>query len=246
MTPIRGYPWWTCVDKYEGHTLFQKTEGVLFLCSVPALLRLLSATNLHKAFYPMLKKWNLLIFGGNNMGLLFDEHPLILSPMLAKELGNLNEAVFVQQLHYWLENKKQAGKNYFDGRYWVYNSYGEWLKQFPWMSISTLRRTINSLTEKGYIIRGDYNQKKMDHTIWYSLDYDKIREIDEKSKKEKDEQAELALKTVQRDEEIENLESLVAQEVSRIDQNDQIDVLKSTNRCDQNEQIDVLKTIRSM
>ena len=109
------------------------------------------------------------------MGLLFDEHPLLISPILAKELGNLNEAVFVQQLHYWLESKKQYGKNFYDGSYWVFNSYEEWVKQFPWMSVPTLRRTIDSLVKKEFVIKGNYNQKKMDHTIWYSLNYEKIR-----------------------------------------------------------------------
>lgn len=30
MTPKRGTPWWICVDKYEGHTLFQVNGGCPF------------------------------------------------------------------------------------------------------------------------------------------------------------------------------------------------------------------------
>lgn len=160
------------------------------------------------------------------MGLLFDEHPLILSPTLAKELGNLNEAVFVQQLHYWLENKKQAGKNFFDGRYWVYNSVEEWLKQFPWLSSATLRRTIDNLVKKGYVIKGNFNQKKMDHTIWYSLNYKKLIKIDKRLKAQKEEEARLVLEASQFEGETETPETLAAHDISRFAQNEQIDLLK--------------------
>ena len=180
------------------------------------------------------------------MGLLFDEHPLVLSPTLAKELGNLNEAVFVQQLHYWLEVKRKTGKNFVDGHYWVYNSYEEWGKQFPWLSIPTLRRVIDSLVKKGYVIKGNYNEKKLDHTIWYTLNYEKIMEIDKKTKEQKDEQAKRALEDAQKEEGMETPESLEPQVTVRCDQNEQIDITDSSNRCDQNEQIDVLKMSRSM
>ena len=174
----------------------------------------------------MLKKWNLLIFGGNNMGLLFDEHPLILSPTLAKELGNLNEAVFVQQLHYWLENKKQAGKNFFDGRYWVYNSVEEWLKQFPWLSSATLRRTIDSLVNKGFVIRGNFNRQKLDRTIWYTINYEKIMEIDKKTKEQKDEEARFALNNSQSENNNEVQKNLAGQGTVPFAQNEQMQMIK--------------------
>ena len=179
------------------------------------------------------------------MGLLFDEHPLVLSPTLAKELGNLNEAVFVQQVHYWLEIKKQTGKNFVEGRYWIYNSVEDWLKQFPWMSSATLRRTIDSLVKKGYIVKGNFNQKKMDHTTWYTLNYEKILEIDKKTNQEKEENAQLALAVAQLEEKSENDETIVTQEVCRIAQNEQIELSKSTDRIAQNEQIELLKMSRS-
>ena len=50
--------------------------------------------------------------------LLFDERPLVIQPTLAKLLGSLDEAVILQQIHYWLEKKT----NIKDGRSWVYNS----------------------------------------------------------------------------------------------------------------------------
>ncbi len=180
------------------------------------------------------------------MGLLFDEHPLILSPTLAKELGNLNEAVFVQQLHYWLENKKQAGKNFFDGRYWVYNSVEEWLKQFPWLSSATLRRTIDSLVNKGFVIRGNFNRQKLDRTIWYTINYEKIMEIDKKAKEQKDEEARIALNNSQSETNNEVQKNLVGQGTVPFAQNEQMHLSKSANASAQNVQMQMIKMSKSI
>ena len=180
------------------------------------------------------------------MGLLFDERPLVLSPTLAKELGNLNEAVFVQQLHYWLERKKQSGKNFVDGRYWVYNSVEDWLKQFPWLSSATLRRTIESLEKKGYVIKDNFNQKKMDRTSWYSLNYEKIMEIDEKTKRQKEENAMAALDAALSEDKNESPQTIDNKDFSRIAQNEQMQLSKSTNASAQNEQMQMLKMSKSI
>lgn len=35
--------------------------------------------------------------------LLFDEPPIVVSPTLAKMLGDLEEAAILQQIHYWTQ-----------------------------------------------------------------------------------------------------------------------------------------------
>ncbi|NPC91194.1 hypothetical protein HOO54_02725 [Bacillus sp. WMMC1349] len=102
-------------------------------------------------------------------GLLLDEYPLIVIPSLAKEIG-LNEAIVIQQVHYWL---KSSGKE-IEGRKWIYNTYDEWLEQFPFWSKSTLRRIVSSLEESGLLITGNFNKMKADKTKWYSIDYDRL------------------------------------------------------------------------
>ncbi|KYC82614.1 hypothetical protein [Bacillus licheniformis] len=102
-------------------------------------------------------------------GLLLDEYPLIVIPSLAKEIG-LNEAIVLQQVHYWL---KSSGKKR-DGRKWIYNTYDEWLEQFPFWSKNTLIRTVEKLEKSGILITGNYNKAKYDKTKWYSIDYDRL------------------------------------------------------------------------
>lgn len=100
--------------------------------------------------------------------LLLDDRPLVIQPKLAKLLGDLDEAVILQQIHYWLEKRL----NIKDGYSWVYNSMVDWNKQFPWLSLKTLKRKFKSLEDKGLLITENYNKAKFDRTKWYRIDYD--------------------------------------------------------------------------
>lgn len=96
--------------------------------------------------------------------LLLDENPLIVMPGLAVAIG-LNESIFVQQLHYWLQ---KSGKER-DGKIWVYNSVTDWNEQFPFWSDSTLRRIIKKLETEGIIETGNFNKLPIDKTKWYRI-----------------------------------------------------------------------------
>ena len=105
--------------------------------------------------------------------LLINEQPLQVIPSLAKAIG-LNEAIFLQQLHYFL----RISKNRADGRSWVYNTIKDWQAEFSFWSLKTVQRTIESLEEIGLILSTDkLNKMKMDKTKWYSIDYEKLYEI---------------------------------------------------------------------
>lgn len=102
--------------------------------------------------------------------LLLSERPLVILPSLAVEIG-LNEAIILQQLHYWIKNSER----HIDGKKWVYNTYGDWQKQFPFWSKSTIRRSLSSLEKQGLIITGNFNKSKIDKTKWYTINYEKLR-----------------------------------------------------------------------
>lgn len=104
--------------------------------------------------------------------LLMDDQPLVVSPRLAQALGSLDQAVILQQLHYWLKKSK----NFHDGRAWVYNSMEAWMKQFPWIkSRTTLTKHFNRLKKLGLVVTSNYNKAGFDKTIWYSIDYRKLQ-----------------------------------------------------------------------
>jgi hypothetical protein len=110
--------------------------------------------------------------------MLLDEHPIIVLPSLAKKVG-LNESIVSQQLHYWLNDitKSEKKSHYRDGFYWVWNTYEEWHKQFPWWSVRTIRRILEALEESKLVVTANYNKMPMDKTKWYRIDYEVLRQI---------------------------------------------------------------------
>jgi hypothetical protein len=101
--------------------------------------------------------------------LIIPEEPLLILPTLAKEIG-LNEAIVLQQLHYWLQKSNHT----YEGKRWIYNSYEAWQKQFPFWSISTIKRTIQNLEKRELVLSAILNKDKMNKTKWYSINYEKI------------------------------------------------------------------------
>lgn len=101
--------------------------------------------------------------------LLIDEPPLQVLPSLAREIG-LNEAIMLQQIHYWL---LKSG-NEFEGAKWFYKTLEEWQTEFPFWSAMTIRRTLGSLEKQKIIKIGNFNKKKFDKTKWYTIDYQRV------------------------------------------------------------------------
>ena len=92
-------------------------------------------------------------------------------------LNSLDEAVILQQIHYWIEKRQ----NYREGRYWVYNSMENWMQQFPWIkSRTTLTRYFNNLEKKGLLITGNYNKAGFDKTKWYTIDYSTLSDFEQR------------------------------------------------------------------
>jgi len=106
--------------------------------------------------------------------LLINESPLQVQPSLAMAIG-LNEAIFLQQLHYWLG----ASKFKRDDRVWVYNTYPEWLLQLKYMSLATLKRTIKSLKEQKLILVERFDKAKSNQVNFYAIDYDILAIVEE-------------------------------------------------------------------
>ena len=101
--------------------------------------------------------------------LLINEPPLQVLPSIAQEIG-LNEAIMLQQMHYWL--LKSA--NEFTGVKWFYKTLEEWQTEFPFWSAMTIRRTLGSLEKQKIIKIGNFNKKKFDKTKWYTIDYQRV------------------------------------------------------------------------
>ena len=107
-----------------------------------------------------------------NSKLLFPTKPLQLLPELAVLIG-LNEALVLQQIHYWLSRDKLQSQS----RRWIYNNFDEWQAQFPFCSAKTLQRTMKSLVDQKLIRVRKFNKKNWDRTNWYTIEYDTVARL---------------------------------------------------------------------
>ena len=113
----------------------------------------------------------------NTSKILFNEEPITINRLGAKILG-LNEAIVVQQIHYWLEINRRAKINFYDGRTWTYNTYEKWQREnFDFWSLATLKRIFKKLFNEKILLKGNYNSYKYDRTLWVTINYDKLDEI---------------------------------------------------------------------
>ena len=156
---------------------------------------------------------------------LFDEQPIVANKTLAREIG-LNEALILQQINYWIEINKKSGNNFYDGRYWTYNSIRAWQeKDFDYMSFDTVKRTFAKLEKAGFLLVGNYNKDPRDKTKWYTINTEKLEElyaeIENKKKKEKLDEVDLAqmslFDTVKDDDILEELKNVDLSNMTPID-----------------------------
>jgi hypothetical protein len=109
--------------------------------------------------------------------LLYDEQPIVIDRTLSKLLG-LNEAIILQQIHYWLKINEKKKQNYYDGRYWTYNSAKEWQENdFGFWSLKTIQRTFSNLEDQGILLVDNFNSDRRDRTKWYSINYDLLDQL---------------------------------------------------------------------
>ncbi|MCB0083947.1 MAG: hypothetical protein KDE47_23565 [Caldilineaceae bacterium] len=116
--------------------------------------------------------------------LLINEPPLQVLPTLACWVG-LNEAIFLQQLHYWLTSKKvQRAK--VDGVEWVRMTVGEWeTDNFPFWSDKAIKRMRDNLKADGIIaVRNDLGQSR-DQADWYTIKYDVLDKLKKPVKRQR-------------------------------------------------------------
>jgi len=107
--------------------------------------------------------------------LLFNDYTLIVSPKLATYIG-LHEAIFLQQLHYWLINPRSGRKDK-DGVRWIHNTYSEWQKNFPFWSTRTIIRIVNRLANNKLIIVKRVTLKNNETRLEYTINYDELDRI---------------------------------------------------------------------
>ena len=87
---------------------------------------------------------------------------------IAADYG-IPEAIFLCNIYFWVKQNTLNKHNYFEGRYWTYNSLSAYTGLFPYMSKSTIQRAIKHLKDEGLILAGNFNNDRFNHTNYYTL-----------------------------------------------------------------------------
>ena len=96
-----------------------------------------------------------------------------LSCVVAIALGD-RAAMVLQEIHFWAGvRKRERNKNYFfQGHYWMWNSYKAWQKTFPFIPEPSLKKIILGLERESVIISAEFNKNKGNRTKWYRINYE--------------------------------------------------------------------------
>ncbi len=87
---------------------------------------------------------------------------------VAQKYG-VNAAIILQNIGYWIKQNEANETNFFDGRYWTFNSKRAYGELFPYMSKRQIETAFQKLIEDGVIVTGNYNKLAYDRTLWYAL-----------------------------------------------------------------------------
>lgn len=87
---------------------------------------------------------------------------------IASKYG-IPESIFLCNIAFWVKQNTLNKHNFFEGRYWSYNSLSAYAGLFPYVSKSTIQRVIKHLKDEGLILTANFNNDKFNHTNYYAL-----------------------------------------------------------------------------
>ena len=87
---------------------------------------------------------------------------------LALEFG-IEGAILIDEFQHQISWNTANEKNFHEGRYWTFNSMKAYEKKYPYLNSSKIKRTINSLIQKGILVKGNFNTNQYDRTNWYAF-----------------------------------------------------------------------------
>lgn len=87
---------------------------------------------------------------------------------IAAEYGVI-EAILLEHIGYWVTQNAANGTNFFDGKYWTFNSNKAFAKMFPYLTERQIRYSLEKLVAIELVETGCYNKTVFDRTLWYTL-----------------------------------------------------------------------------
>jgi len=79
-------------------------------------------------------------------------------------------AIMIHHLQYWIMHNKILNRNQNEDRTWMYNTLEEFAAHFEYLSKDQVKRLLNKAVRLGIIRKGNFNESKMDRTVWYAFE----------------------------------------------------------------------------
>lgn len=87
---------------------------------------------------------------------------------VAKEYG-IASAVILGTMEFWIEQNRANKRNFFEGKYWTYNSKRAMAELFPYLSERQVNYAVEKLIKEGLVLSGNFNKNQYDRTLWFSI-----------------------------------------------------------------------------
>ena len=87
---------------------------------------------------------------------------------VAQEYG-VNAAIMIHNFQFWIRKHRAENTNYYDGRYWTYNSVRGWSELFCFWTPKQIRNILDNLIDRGVLKKSNYNKNPYDRTLWYAF-----------------------------------------------------------------------------
>ncbi len=88
---------------------------------------------------------------------------------IALHFKDVNVAIVLSHIIFWLRINKAKGANQVDGKTWMYETLENMAAQFEYLSIKQVRHCIDLLVESGMILKNHLGKNNFDRTCWYTL-----------------------------------------------------------------------------
>ncbi|WP_414755849.1 hypothetical protein [Anabaena sp. CCY 9910] len=106
--------------------------------------------------------------------LITPESPLLVPPLLAAEIG-LEEAVILQQIHYFCQISKHIKR---DGRRWFWKTLKDWGETLPFLKPSAIRRAIANLRDNFKLIDVcRHSEKTWYQANWFTVNVENVQAL---------------------------------------------------------------------
>ena len=95
-------------------------------------------------------------------------------------------ALLIQHLEFWINQNARAGRNFYDGRTWMFQTLDEISAVCPYMSREQVHRNLRKLIDADVLLIGNYNTSKFKKTAWYAFKHPSITPPDKTFKTQHD------------------------------------------------------------